>query len=161
MIEGLVSTSADWVLTITRIVLGVVFFAHGAQKMLGWFGGPGFNATMQVLTKQLRIPGPIAVLVISAEFFGGLGLIVGLLSRIAAAGIVLMLLGAIAMVHRRYGLFMDWYGNQKGHGFEYHLLALALALVVIVNGAGAFSIDYLWSEHHITQTSALQQLTRR
>ena len=157
MIEFLVSTRPDWVLTITRVILGIVFFAHGAQKMLGWFGGPGFNATLQTLTKQLRIPGPIAVLVISAEFFGGLGLIVGLLSRVAAAGIVLMLLGAIAMVHRRYGLFMDWYGNQKGHGFEYHLLAIALALVVIVKGAGAFSIDSIWYHHDIAQTSAQQQ----
>ena len=161
MIEALVSTNPDWVLTITRVVLGIVFFAHGAQKMLGWFGGPGFNATLQMLTKQLRIPGPLAVLVISAELFGGLGLIVGLLSRIAAAGIVLMLVGAVLMVHGRYGLFMNWYGNQKGHGFEYHLLAIALALAVIVNGAGAFSLDSLWYHHDIAQTSAQQQLTRR
>ena len=161
MMEMLVSTSPDWLLTIARLVIGVIFFAHGAQKMLGWYGGQGFRATMQGLTGQLRIPAPLAALVISAEFFGGLGLIVGLLSRIAALGILLAMLGAIAMVHFRHGLFMDWHGNQKGHGIEYHLLAIALALVVIVKGAGAFSIDHLLYQHYIAQTSARQQMTRR
>jgi putative oxidoreductase len=161
MIEGLVRTTADWVPAIARLVLGIVFFAHGAAKMLGWFGGAGFNATLQTLNEQLRIPRPIAVLVISAELFGGLGLIVGLLSRIAAVGIVLTMLGAIVIVNRRYGLFMDWYGNRKGHGFEYHLLAIALALVVIIKGAGAFSLDYLWYQHYAGHTSAQQSIVRR
>ena len=161
MIEGLVRTTADWVPAIARLILGIVFFAHGAEKMLGWFGGAGFNATLQTLNKHLRIPRPLAVLVISAEFFGGLGLIVGLLSRIAAVGIVLTMLGAIVIVNRRYGLFMDWYGNRKGHGFEYHLLAIALALVVIVKGAGAFSIDYLWYQHDLGKTLAQQSIARR
>ena len=161
MIEGLVRTSTGWVPAIARLVLGIIFFAHGAEKMLGWFGGAGFNATLQTLTKQLRIPAPIAVLVMSAELFGGLGLIVGLLSRIAAAGIVLTMLGAIAIVNRHYGLFMDWYGNRKGHGFEYHLLAIALAVVVIVKGAGAFSIDYLWYQHDAGQTLAQQPVAGR
>jgi putative oxidoreductase len=89
MIEVLLHTNADWVLTVTRLLLGIIFFAHGAQKMLGWFGGPGLHATLQMLNQHLRLPGPIAFLVLSAELFGGLGLIVGLLSRIAAAGIVL------------------------------------------------------------------------
>jgi|SRR5215472_5644095 len=161
MIEALTSTSADWVLVIARLVLGIVFFAHGAQKVLGWFGGTGFNATLDVLTKQMRIPAPLAVLVISAEFLGGIGLIVGLLSRIAAIGIVLTMVGAIAMVNRRYGLFMDWYGNQKGNGYEYHLLAITLALIVIVKGAGAFSIDHVVYEHYTAPASAVQESTRR
>ena len=107
MIETLVSTNPDWVLTIARFTIGIIFFAHGAQMMLGWYGGQGFNATLQVLTKQLQISARLAVLVISAEFLGGLGLIVGLLSRIAAAAIAFTMLGAVAMAHRRYGLFMD------------------------------------------------------
>jgi putative oxidoreductase len=148
MIEVLLHTNADWVLTMTRLFLGVIFFAHGAQKMLGWFGGPGLHATLQTFTQHLRIPAPIAFLVLSAELFGGLGLIVGLLSRIDAVGIVLAMLGA-ATVHYRNGLFMDWYGNQKGHGIEYHLLAIALGLVVIFKGAGAFSMDYLWYQHYL------------
>ena len=161
MMEVLLHTRPDWVLTIARLLLGIVFFAHGAEKMLGWFGGPGFHATLQTLTKQLRIPAPLAVLVMSAELFGGLGLIVGLLSRIAAVAIVLTMLGAIVIVNRRYGLFMDWYGNRKGHGFEYHLLAIALALVVIVKGGGAFSMDYLWYQHYAGHTSAQRSIAGR
>jgi putative oxidoreductase len=161
MIEMLVSTNPDWVLTIARFVIGIVFFAHGAQMMLGWYGGPGFSGSLRLLTVQLRLPAPLAVLAISAEFFGGLGLILGLFSRIAALGILLAMLGAIATVHYRYGLFMDWHGSQKGHGFEYHLIVIALALVVIVKGAGACSIDYLWYQHYIAGTSARQQITRR
>lgn len=158
MIETLVSTNPDWILTIARFVIGIIFFAHGAQKMLGWYGGAGFSGTLKALTSQLKLPVPLAVLVISTEFFGGLGLIVGLLSRIAAVGILLAMLGAIAMVHFRYGLFMDWFGNQKGHGIEYHLLVIALALVVTVKGAGAFSIDRLLYQHYTAQASAVQEL---
>ena len=148
MIKLLLHTNADWVLTMTRLFLGLIFFAHGAQKLLGWFGGPGLHATLQTFAQHLRIPAPIALLVISAELFGGLGLMLGLLSRIAAVGIVLTMLGAVA-VHYRNGLFMDWYCSRKGHGIEYHLLAIALGLVVIVKGAGAFSMDYLCYQHYL------------
>jgi putative oxidoreductase len=158
MIEMLVSTNPDWVLTIARLVIGIIFFAHGAQKMLGWFGGQGLKATVQGLNKQLGVPTPVAILVVSAEFFGGVGLIVGLLSRIAAAAILVTMLGAVATVHYSHGLFMDWYGNQKGHGFEYHLLAIALALVITVKGAGTLSIDRLLYQHYVTQSSAVQEL---
>lgn len=161
MIELLVSTRPDLALTIARCTLGIVFFAHGAQKVLGWYGGPGFNATLQVLTTQLRMPAILAMLVMFAELFGGLGLVVGFLSRIAALGIALTMLGAVAMVHRRYGLFMNWYGNQERHGFEYHLLAMALAVVVIIKGGGAFSIDHSWYEHHTAEALALELTTRR
>jgi len=161
MIDLLLGTSSDWILTIARLVLGIVFFAHGAQKMLGWYGGSGFNPTLQVFTKQLRIPAPLAVLVMSAELFGGLGLVVGLLSRIAALGVVLTMIGAVALVHWRYGLLMNWYGNQEGHGIEYHLLAFALALVVVIEGAGAFSVDHILYQHRTAQVSTLQQSTRR
>ena len=161
MIETLVSTNPDWVLTIARLVIGIIFFAHGAQKLLGWYGGPGFSGTVKALTTQLKLPAPLAVLVISTEFFGGLGLIVGLLSRIAALAIFLAMLGAIAMVHFRYGLFMDWFGNQKGHGIEYHLIVMALALVVMVKGAGAFSMDYFLYQHNTAEALSQQQTTRR
>jgi putative oxidoreductase len=140
MFRKLIATSNDFTYTIARLVLGVVFFAHGAQKMLGWFGGFGFTATMGFFT-QMHIPAPLAFLAICAEFFGGLGLIVGLLSRVAAFGIAMNMLVAILMVHIHYGFFVNWYGQQKGEGFEYHLLAIALALVVMIKGAGALSID--------------------
>jgi putative oxidoreductase len=139
-LRKLLSTPNDMTLTLVRLVLGIVFFAHGAQKMLGWFGGFGFQGTMGFFTHN-GIPAPLAFLAICAEFFGGLGLIFGLLSRIAAFGIMVNMLVAIVTVHRFNGLFMNWFGNQKGEGYEYHLLAIVLCLVVIIKGAGAFSID--------------------
>ena len=136
----LLSTSNEFTLTIVRLVLGIVFFAHGAQKMLGWFGGYGFHGTMGFFT-HMGIPAPFAFLAICAEFFGGLGLLVGLLSRIAAFGIICNMLVAIFTVHVHNGFFMNWAGQQKGEGYEYHLLAIALLLIVLVRGAGALSID--------------------
>ena len=136
----LLSTPNDVVLTVVRLVMGIVFFAHGAQKMLGWYGGYGFHATMGSF-EQMGVPAALAFLAISAEFFGGLGLIVGFLTRIAAFGIMCNMLVAIVTVHHVNGLFMNWFGNQKGEGYEYHLLALALGLILLVKGAGAVSID--------------------
>ena len=107
MFRKLVSTSNDFTLTIVRLVLGVTFFMHGAQKMLGWFGGYGFHATMGFFTQQMGIPAPLAFLAICAEFFGGLGLLVGLLGRIAALGIIVNMLVAIATVHHVNGFFMN------------------------------------------------------
>jgi putative oxidoreductase len=127
------------------MVLGVVFFAHGAQKMLGWFGGFGFHATMGFLT-HIGLPAAIAFLVIVIEFFGGLGLVIGLLSRIAALGIGIEMIGAIFTVHLPNGFFMNWAGTQKGEGFEYHLLAIAVAAVLLTRGAGAFSVDHALSK---------------
>src|SRR6201998_2766151 len=143
MIGSLAGTNADWIVAIARIVLGIIFFAHGAQKMLGWFGGTGLASTMRTFTEHLHLPSTLAFLVIAGEFFSGIGLIAGLFSRVAALFIVLTMVGAIATVHFRFGLFMDWFGSQKGHGIEYHLLAIALAMVVAVNGAGPFSLDGL------------------
>jgi putative oxidoreductase len=140
MLKRLMSTSNDVSFTILRLVLGVVFFAHGAQKMLGWFGGFGFHATMGFFS-HMGMPAPIAFLVICVEFFGGLGLIVGLLTRIPALGIAVEMVGAIFMVHMPNGFFMNWMGTQKGEGFEYHLLAIAIAAVLLLRGAGAYSVD--------------------
>ena len=141
MFRKLVSTPNDLIVTIVRLVLGLTFFAHGAQKMLGWFGGYGFHGTMGFFTQQMGIPAPLAFLAICAEFFGGLGLLVGLFGRIAALGIIVNMLVAIATVHHVNGFFMNWTGQQKGEGFEYHLLAIALAIVVLIKGSGAISID--------------------
>lgn len=142
---AVIATPNDWTLTIARLVLGGVFFAHGAQKMLGWFGGYGFSGTMGFFTQQMGIPAVLALLAIAAEFFGSLGLIAGLFTRIAAFGIFSVMAVAIATVHAQFGLFMNWAGNQKGEGFEYHLLALALAAMIIIKGAGAASLDHLLS----------------
>jgi putative oxidoreductase len=141
MLAHLFHTNANWVLTVLRVVLGLVIFAHGAQKMLGWFGGYGFSGTMGFFTKSMGIPAPFAFLAICAEFFGGLGLILGLLTRIAAFGVGVNMLVAVATVHWKHGLFANWTGAQKGEGFEFHLLALAIVTAIIVQGAGALSLD--------------------
>ena len=139
--KRLLATSNDGVLTLLRLVLGVVFFLHGAQKALGWFGGFGFSGTMHAFTGMMHIPAPFAFLAIMAEFLGGIGLIVGFLVRVAAFGIAMNMCVAIAMVHFANGPFMNWYGNQKGEGYEYHLLAIVIALTIMIRGAGALSVD--------------------
>jgi putative oxidoreductase len=141
MIHKLLATSNDWTLTILRLVMGIVFFAHGAQKALGWFGGYGFSGTMGFFTQQMHIPAVFAFLAICAEFLGGLGLILGLLGRVAAFGIACNMVVAVLMVHGANGLFMNWTGQQKGEGFEFHLLALAIAVTLMVRGSGALSVD--------------------
>src|SRR6202021_1213625 len=132
MIRKIVFTDDSVATAILRLVLGVIFFAHGAQKMLGWFGGFGFSGTMGFLTSAMHIPAPLAFLAIVAEFFGGLGLILGLLTRIAAFGIAVNMLVAIALVHHAYGFFMNWAGTQKGEGFEFHLLVLAIVSFLMI-----------------------------
>jgi putative oxidoreductase len=141
MFRKLLVTSDDWTLTLLRLFLGVIFFAHGAQKALGWFGGYGFSGTMGFFTGMLHIPAPFAFLAICAEFLGGIGLILGLLGRVAAFGITVNMLVAILMVHSQFGFFMNWSGQQKGEGFEYHLLAIVVAIVLMVRGSGGFSMD--------------------
>jgi putative oxidoreductase len=141
MFRKLIATDNDIATAIVRLVLGVIFFAHGAQKMLGWFGGYGFSGTMGFFTGMMHIPALFAILAIAAEFFGGLGLIFGFLTRIAALGIFCNMIVAITMVHHQFGFFMNWTGTQKGEGFEYHLLVLAITTFLMIRGAGALSID--------------------
>jgi putative oxidoreductase len=151
MLRKLMNTPDDLALTILRLVLGVVFFAHGAQKALGWFGGYGFGGTMGFFTQQMHIPAAFALLAIAAEFFGSIGLIVGLLGRVAAFGIACNMVVAICMVHRHFGLFANWSGTQKGEGFEFHLLAIAITLVIMIKGSGALSLDRAFSQPSDTQ----------
>jgi len=141
MLRKLTMTDDATATTILRLVLGLVFFAHGSQKMLGWFGGSGFAATMGSFTGYMHIPALFAFLAIAAEFFGALGLILGLLTRVAAFGIAVNMLVAVVTVHRQFGFFANWSGKQKGEGIEYHLLALAICTFLMLKGAGAFSID--------------------
>ena|SRR5271155_1967638 len=151
MLTWMLATNGDWVVTIVRIVLGVVFFAHGAQLAFGWFGGAGLQSTVRVFREQLRIPAPLAILAVAAEFLGGLGLLVGLLSRIAALGIAVVMLVALLTVHWKFGFFMNWYGDQRGHGIEYHILVLVLALVVMIKGSGPSSLDQILYKHIFTR----------
>ena len=126
---------------ILRLMLGVVFFPHGAQKVLGWFGGYGFTGTMGFFTGMMHIPALFAFLAIAAEFAGSIGLILGLGTRIAAFGIAANMVVAIATVHAANGFFMNWTGKQPGEGFEYHLLVIGIALALMIRGGGKFSAD--------------------
>lgn len=145
--KSLLSTSGDPLLLVLRLVLGAIFFAHGSQKALGWFGGAGFHGTMHSFTAGLHIPAFFAVLAIVAEFAGGLGLLLGLLSRIAAFGIAVVMLVAIFKVHLANGLL-----GRPGHaGYEFPLALLAIAFLILVRGAGPLSVDRALSreEEHL------------
>ena len=152
MFRKLIATDSDIATTILRLVLGVIFFAHGAQKTLGWFGGYGFAGTMGFFTGAMHIPTVFAFLAIAAEFFGGLGLIFGLLTRVAAFGICCNMVVAVALVHGQFGFFMNWTGAQKGEGYEYHLLVLATTAFLMIRGAGAASVDRLLSSRADNRT---------
>jgi len=140
MLNRMLSTDKDPAGLIMRLALGLVMFPHGAQKVLGWFGGHGASATIQFFTK-MGMPLPLTVLVMAAELAGSLLLIVGFLTRLAALGIACIMLSAILLVHGQMGFFMNWSGSQKGEGFEYHLLALGLSIALMIKGGGALSVD--------------------
>ena len=110
-------TDDGWTGLILRVALGAVMFPHGAQKLLGWFGGPGFSHAMAGFSSQMHIPAAIAHLVIIGESFGAVGLVLGFFSRIAAFGILCNMLGAVAPVHWHNGFSMNWSGKQAGEGF--------------------------------------------
>jgi putative oxidoreductase len=156
MIRRLYATDDSLASTILRLTLGAVFFAHGAQKMLGWFGGFGFRGTMGFFTDLMHVPAPLAFLAIAAEFFGGIGLILGFLTRIAALGIGVNMAIAILAVHRVFGFFMNWTGTQKGEGFEFHILVLSIVSYLIIQGAGAFSVDRLLTDGGVSRRTESQ-----
>ena len=139
----LFSTPNDLTLTFARVILALVFLGHGAQKMFGLFGGLGFTRTLEVFEATMGIPAFLTALAMVAEVFGGLGLLVGLLTRIAASGVLVVMIVAPLANGLYVRFFMNWQGQNPGEGFEYHLLAIALILVVLVHGAGAYSFDRL------------------
>ena len=126
---------------VLRVALGVAMFPHGAQKLLGWFGGHGPSATLGFFTSTMGVPWFIAILVIIGEFFGALGLITGFLTRLSAAAMAVIMGGAVVMAHWNNGFFMNWSGKQAGEGFEYHILAIGIAAALMISGGGSFSID--------------------
>lgn len=140
MLRSIFRTEDDASALIARLVLGIVILPHGLQKLLGMFGGAGFTATVDYFVSS-GLPAFLAVLIIIGEAFGALGLILGFLSRLAALGITIIMLGAILTVHVKFGFFMNWAGTQAGEGFEFHLLAIGLALVVLIRGGGLWSVD--------------------
>jgi putative oxidoreductase len=141
--ETLFKTDDSWSSLVLRVVLGMVIFAHGAQKLLGWFGGNGFSGTMGFFTNVMHLPWLIAFLVIIGESLGSLALIAGLLTRFTAASFIVIMLGAIATSHWPQGFFMNWFGKQQGEGFEYHLLVIGMSAALLIAGGGKWSIDGL------------------
>jgi putative oxidoreductase len=141
MWKKIIRTNDDTVALVLRLILGIVFFPHGMQKLLGWFGGYGFEGTMGFFTAKLGIPAVFAFLAVMAEGLGSLGLIAGLGTRIAAFGIAVNMAVAVLMLHLPNGFFMNWFGNQKGEGIEYHLLVIGMAVALMIVGGGRWSLD--------------------
>ena len=140
VVSRVMRTSPDPLLLIARVVLGVVMFAHGSQKLFGMFGGRGLDATYAFFG-TFGIPPWLGTVAMFAEFGGAVALLLGLLGRVAAAGLIINMLVAIAVVHGRFGFFMNWGGQQAGEGIEFHLITIALLLTILVRGSGPLSVD--------------------
>ena len=145
MLRKLLQTDDDISMLLLRLFLALVFFPHGMQKVFGWFGGSGFNATMEMFTSAAGIPAVLAFLAIMAESLGVVALFTGFLTRIAALGIAVNMTVCALGNHLKNGFFMNWMGTQKGEGYEYHLLAIAISAALIISGGGKWSIDGLIS----------------
>ena len=136
---------------IARLALGLTIFPHGAQKLLGWFGGYGFTGTMGFFTTKVHLPYIVGLLFILIEFFGSLFLIFGFISRVSAIGLMGIYIGAIATVHAANGFFMNWSSEPgKGEGWEYFIMLFGLAIIVLISGGGKASIDAVISKKQIT-----------
>lgn len=146
MLKKLFHTDDDTATMILRVLLGVVFFPHGMQKLLGWFGGYGFGGTMGFFTGTLGIPALFAFLAIIAEGLGALGLLTGFLTRLSAFGIAVNMAVAVFMLHFQNGFFMNWFGKQAGEGYEYHLLVIAIAIALMIKGGGKWSVDRIMED---------------
>ena len=137
----LFKTNNDWVGFVIRLTVGIILFPHGAQKMLGLFGGYGFSGTMDFFTSTMHLPWLIGFSVILIEFIGSVSLIIGFASRLWSGLTIILMLGIIVTSHIDNGFFMNWFDNQKGEGYEYHLLVIGLAVAIVMNGSGNFSVD--------------------
>lgn len=141
----------DYSLLFVRLLLATTVAAHGAQKLLGWFGGYGFTGTMGFFTETIGLPYVLALAIILAESVGMVALALGIASRFLSASVILIMIGAIVTTHFQHGFFMNWFGAQTGEGFEYHLLVIGLATILTIHGAGALSVDYLLSKRKSAQ----------
>jgi len=146
---------------ILRLTLALTMLPHGAQKLLGWFGGFGFEGTMGFFTGQMGLPWVIAFLVIIGESFGSLALVAGLLTRFTAASLGMIMTGAIVLVHWPHGFFMNWFGKQAGEGFEYHLLVLGISIALVISGGGRWAMDTMlarWYNRHRHGSEGIQDI---
>lgn len=142
MYKLILKTDNDVSALTLRLMLALVFFPHGAQKVLGWYGGMGFMGTLDAFTKG-GIPTVLAVLAIMAESVGVLALFAGFFTRLAAFGIGANMVICAMGNHVKNGFFMNWFGTQQGEGFEFHILAVAIAVALMIKGGGLFSLDHM------------------
>lgn len=155
MKKFLFTTNDSYAPTILRVLLGTMLFGHGAQKLMGWFGGYGFEGTMAYFTGTAGLPWIVGLLVILLEFFGSVLLILGFATRIWSTAMLFLFAGIALMVHLPNGFYMNWEGTQKGEGIEFFLLAIGMAASLTITGAGKLSIDRTISE----KNSANSQLS--
>lgn len=147
----LLATEPRWTLLVLRLTLGLMIVPHGAQKLFGWFGGYGFSGTMAFFTETLGIPYALGLLAVLAEYFGGLALLAGLFTRVAAFGVGVTMMVAALTVHVEFGFFMNWFGNQNGEGIEFFLLAIGIAVALVGGGGGRWSADRTLSARLLTR----------
>lgn len=141
MKNSIFKTNSNWTGLITRFTIGLVILPHGAQKLLGSFGGYGFSGTMNFFTDTVHLPWIIGFMVIIIESIGSVSLLAGFASRIWSALVIVLMTGIIFSSHIPNGFFMNWFGNQKGEGFEFHLLVIGLAIATFITGGGKYSVD--------------------
>ena len=141
MLKALVRTDNNKASIFLRLALGIVMFPHGAQKVLGLFGGPGYEKTIEMFTTKMHFPVYAVILLMITEFLGSLCLIAGFFTRVFALALGAAMAICAYMGHLQNGFFMNWMGTQKGEGFEFHILVVGIALALAVKGGGAFSID--------------------
>lgn len=140
LVRSSVATTDSVAPLFLRLALGAMILPHGLQKTLGWFGGYGFAGTMQYFTQSFGAPWLLALLAILAESVGGLMLLAGAGTRLAALGVGAVM--AVAMTqHWQHGFFMNWFGAQQGEGIEFFILALGIAAALVVTGGGRWSVD--------------------
>ena len=150
MFRRIAQTPQDHTLTILRLVLGLVISAHAAQKVFGWFGGPGFMGTVEIFV-GIGIPPALAVAAIVIEAVSCVCIVIGFMTRLSAIGIIIIMIGAIVTYVGPNGFFMNWFGQMDPglEGYEYHLLAIAMGITVVVRGGGALSVDRIFSKKYI------------
>jgi putative oxidoreductase len=144
MLKLLAATDNSPAQFLIRLALGVVIFPHGMQKVFGWFGGPGYSATVTAFS-AMGFPLWAIMLLMVSEVFGSLLLVLGLFTRVWALAIGTAIAVCLKMNHLQYGFFMNWFGQQQGEGYEYHLLVLGIALALVVRGGGMLSLDRIFA----------------
>jgi putative oxidoreductase len=143
----LLKTERDFSAFFLRLTLALVLFPHGAQKVLGWFGGEGVEPTLQYLQTTLGIPLALAIAAVATQFSGAICLLAGFLTRVAALAIAAEMVVAVYLVHLQHGFFLNWMGQEKGEGYEYHLLVIGICLALMIKGGGPWSIDRAIVKH--------------